>query len=90
MLLKLCDDYGPPLPETQDARAGYELDAFWAQANLAIEFDGEAVHHTTQAFYSNRVRDRKLRVAGVQVIRITGRDLGPGASSLVADLRRLL
>ncbi len=90
LLLKLCQGYGLPLPETQAAMAGYELDAFWAHANLAIEFDGEAVHHTTRAFYSDRVRDRKLRVAGVEVIRITGHDLGPGRSSLIADLRKLL
>jgi very-short-patch-repair endonuclease len=42
---------------------------------LALEFDGAATHHTRHAFHADRRRDRALAVEGVQVTRVTWRDL---------------
>lgn len=89
-LLRLCEDHGLPMPETQVALAGYEIDCLWREAGLAVEFDGGAFHHTVRAYYDDRLRDRKLRVAGIQVIRVTWQDLEEDPADLVADLRDLL
>lgn len=88
--LELCERNGLPLPQTQVAVAGYEIDCLWPHARLAVEFDGEAFHYNTRSYYSDRLRDRKLKVADIEVIRVTWRDLEPDPSDLVADLRALL
>lgn len=90
-LLELCENHGLPLPETQVAEAGYELDCLWRHARLAVEFDGRTTHDNTKAFYSDRLRDRKLKViADIEVIRVTRRDLEPDPTDVLADLSRLL
>ena len=45
-LKRLCRDHGLPQPAVQRRVAGYELDAYWPEARLALEFDGAATHHT--------------------------------------------
>ena len=90
LLLSLIEEHGLPMPETQVPVAGYELDFFWPDAGLAVEFDGRDFHDNTTAYYDDRVRDRRLAVADVQVIRVTWRDLEPDPSALIADLNRLL
>ena len=86
----MCREHGLPLPETQVAIAGYELDCLWRHAGIAAEFDGRETHDTTKAYYDDRLRDRKLKVAGIEVIRITWRDLEPDPTELIGDLRALL
>ena len=65
--------------------AGFEVDAYWDDARLVVEFDSEAFHRTTRAFHDDRRRDRRLAALGVQVTRITWPDLRDGAR-LAAEL----
>ena len=43
---------------------GYEVDAFWPDANLIVELDGYAAHSTRRAFQADRERDARLIGAG--------------------------
>jgi very-short-patch-repair endonuclease len=89
--LRLCSSRCLPLPATNTSIEGYEVDFFWPQANVAVEVDGVAVHHTVKAFHDDRERDRILATHGIQVLRITWRDLEdelPLARQLAAVLTR--
>jgi very-short-patch-repair endonuclease len=66
--------------------AGHEVDGYWPDARLAVEFDGEAFHRTNRAFHGDRRRDRRLAALGIQVIRVTWPDLQE-AARLSAELK---
>jgi len=81
-------DHALPPPPTGVSLAGHEVDAYWADARLAIEFDGEAFHRTTRAFHEDRRRDRRLAALGIQVSRVTWPDLQEHAR-LAAELKAI-
>jgi hypothetical protein len=86
--LDLCFEHGLPSPRTCFSIAGHEVDAYWPDARLAIEFDGEAFHRTRRAFHEDRRRDRRLATLGIQVNRVTWPDLNDGAG-LAAELKAI-
>ena len=88
LFLRLCADHALPRPSTCLSLAGHEVDAYWSDARLAIEFDGESFHRTTQAFHEDRRRDRRLAARGIQVSRVTWPDLQEPAR-LAAELRAI-
>ena len=80
-----------PLPETNvrmrlDGRR-IVPDCLWREARLIIELDGRAAHGTTSRFHGDRLRDRKLDLAGWTVWRVTARQLD---DELERDLRARL
>ena len=66
-LKRLCEDHGLPQPQFNVCVAGYEVDAYWPEAKLALEVDGAETHHTRHAFHADRRRDRALAAQGIQV-----------------------
>ena len=64
----------------------YELDFYWPDARLAVEVDGRAFHATRRAFQEDRERDRVLAAQGIQVARVTWRDLTEEPQRLVEQL----
>jgi len=70
--------------------AEYEVDFFWPDAGLAVEFDGAATHHTRRAFHRDRQRDRDLASQGIQVVRVTSRDLRGDSAALARELAAIL
>jgi Transcriptional regulator, AbiEi antitoxin/Protein of unknown function (DUF559) len=73
--LTLCVRHNIPEPLTNQTVCGYEVDAFWPEANLVVELDGYAAHGTRRAFHSDRQRDRRLVRAGFRPIRLTAGEL---------------
>jgi very-short-patch-repair endonuclease len=69
-----CNQYGLYKPLVNAWVHGYEVDFYWPDAGLVLEFDGGAAHQTTKAFYEDRKRDRALATKGIHVVRATGRD----------------
>ncbi|MFA9401424.1 MAG: hypothetical protein ACERKT_10020, partial [Acidobacteriota bacterium] len=53
---------------------------------LAVELDGYEFHAGRSSFREDRIRDRRLRSAGIETVRVSAHDLGPGAGELEADL----
>ncbi len=87
--LTLCERHDLPRPEANASIGGYEVDFVWRAQQLAVEVDGRAVHHTTRAFTQDRRRDRALAALGMQVVRVTWRDLDD-AAALAQQLRVIL
>jgi hypothetical protein len=65
-------------------------DCHWPAANLIVELDGGATHHTRAAFESDRARDRRAVASGHRVVRVTWRQLHEDPAALAAELRTLL
>ena len=86
-MLEICEAHGLPKPRVNTWIGAHEVDFFWPEANLALEFDGGAVHRTTKAFYEDRKRDRSLAAQGIHVVRATDRD---EPSALAAELKQIL
>lgn len=83
-----------PLPRFNDwIEAGgkrYQVDCHWPGTKEIVELDGWQGHKTRTAFREDRARDRKLRVAGYSVTRLTWNQLEDEPETIAADLRALL
>ncbi|MDX6555928.1 MAG: hypothetical protein QOD86_2123 [Miltoncostaeaceae bacterium] len=88
-LLSVCRRHGLPAPQTNLWIGEHEVDAYWADARVALEVDGAETHDTRRAFHEDRRRDRFLATEGIQVVRVTWRDLDDGAG-LARDLEAIL
>lgn len=92
--LVFLERHGLPRPEVnvwlQVGRHMYEVDCLWRRQRLIVELDGRGAHDTARAFESDRVKDRPLRVAGWEPIRVTWRQLHSAERELAADLAALL
>jgi predicted transcriptional regulator of viral defense system/very-short-patch-repair endonuclease len=86
--------YGLPIPrlnewiELGDRR--YRVDARWPGTKEIVELDSWEAHGTRTAFRDDRERDRRLRVAGYGLTRITWSQLDHEPAAIAADLRALL
>lgn len=68
----------------------YQVDCHWPGTGQIVELDGWEGHGTKSAFRDDRERDRRLRVAGYSVTRLTWSQLRDEPESIAADLRALL
>lgn len=87
--LAVIDRHNLPRPKVNVQIEGYEVDFAWPQAKLIVETDGFAAHGTRKAFERDRLRDRRLKRAGFDTIRLTPRSLAYEAE-IVADLEAIL
>jgi hypothetical protein len=86
LVLEMCKDHGIPTPQTNIWLGSEEVDFYWPEQGLVLEFDG-GVHRTTRAFYEDRERDRSLAARGIHVVRATDRD---DAAKLAQELKAIL
>jgi very-short-patch-repair endonuclease len=68
----------------------YQVDGHWPGTHQIVELDGWESHRTRTAFRDDRARDRRLRVAGYSVTRLTWNQLDDEPNEVAADLRALL
>ncbi|HWC08338.1 MAG TPA: hypothetical protein VG458_04735, partial [Solirubrobacterales bacterium] len=68
----------------------YRVDCLWRAQRLIAELDSWQAHGTRSAFRSDKVRDRKLAVAGYTTTRIPWAALDDEPAEIAADLHRLL
>ena len=87
--LALVDRHGLPRPKVNSRIEGYEVDFGWPEAKLIVETDGFAAHGTRKAFVNDRLRDRRLRRAGFETVRLTAVDLAYPAE-IAADVEAFL
>lgn len=83
-LLALIRRAGLPRPHTNVQVRGHEVDVYWPEQRLIVEFDGWAYHSTRAAFERDREKDAELQLAGERVIRVTHRQLARRPEELVA------
>jgi very-short-patch-repair endonuclease len=84
--LELVRAAGLPQPSMNRVVAGFELDAYWPAHRFAVELDVFATHGSRAAFERDRIRQEELKLAGVEMVRITDVRL---AREPAATMRRL-
>ena len=62
---------GLPRPATNFVEAGFELDIYWPELRFAVELDTYATHGTHAAFERDHLRDEDLKLAGIELVRVT-------------------
>lgn len=89
--LRFLAERGLPRPDSnawlQLGEDWVEGDCVWPQQRLVVELDSWRHHSSKVAFRRDRVRDRRLRLAGWKPIRVTWWDLHEEADRLEEDLR---
>jgi very-short-patch-repair endonuclease len=88
--LKLVRDAGLPQPSVNFFVAGYEVDAYWPTVRFGIELDTYDHHGGRASFESDRLKQEELKLAGVEITRITGARIDREPKAVAARLRRLL
>ena len=58
-------------PRTNFVEAGFELDVYWPEYRFAVELDTYVTHGTRSSFESDRVRQEDLKLAGIEMTRVT-------------------
>jgi hypothetical protein len=89
--LALCRAASLPKPEvnawiTLEDGIAYKIDFLWRAERLAVETDGWGSHGTRKAFEDDRRRDRRLCLAGLDVVRFTWRDVEREPDEVTATL----
>jgi len=90
LFLDLVLAAGLPRPATNFVEAGYELDAYWPERRFAVELDVYETHGGREAFERDRFRQEELKLAGIEMIRVTGTRLEREPSRVIERLARLL
>jgi len=85
--LSFLDDHALPRPMRNFFVGGYEADFAWPTVKLIVELDSWEAHSGRRPFESDRLRDRKLLLAGWRTLRVTARMLD---RDLERDLRAAL
>ena len=75
---------GLPAPQTNVHLHGHEVDMYWPDHRLVVEFDGWNTHSSRTAFESDRLKGAALQLAGERVLRVTGRQLRRSPEALIA------
>jgi len=88
--LKLVSDAGLPRPSTNLFVEGYELDAYWPAERFAVELDTYDYHGGHTAFERDRIRLEELKLAGIEMVRITGARIAREPKAVTDRLRQLL
>jgi hypothetical protein len=88
--LELVRDAGLPHPSTGFNEAGYELDVYWPDQRFAVELDTYETHGTRAAFERDRLRDEELKLAGIELIRVTGTRLEREPIEVIRRIARFL
>lgn len=88
--LELVRRAGIPRPSTNLFVEGYELDAYWPDLRFAVELDTYDYHGGQVAFEEDRLRQEELKLAGIEMVRITGVRLDREPAVVMRRLRQLL
>lgn len=81
---------GLPPPRTGFNELGYELDVYWPEYRFAVELDVFETHGTRESFEADRLRQEELKLAGIELVRITGRRFDREPTQVAERVARLL
>jgi very-short-patch-repair endonuclease len=88
--LDLLREAGLPLPLTNCFIEGYELDAYWPEERFAVELDTYDFHGSRAAFERDPIRHEELKLAGIEMIRVTGHRLDRNPGEVARSIAELL
>lgn len=81
---------GLPRPHANVPVGPYELDLFWPHERVAIEIDGYEYHSSRARFEGDRRKDNWLRARGIEVIRLTWRQITSRPTAAIAMVAQTL
>jgi hypothetical protein len=79
---------GLPEPSWNVLVHGFLVDFSWPRQRLVVEVDGYAFHYSRRQFNENRLRNTRLQLEGISVLRITQPRIEYAPAELLSDLRR--
>jgi very-short-patch-repair endonuclease len=79
-----------PQPSMNFFAGGYELDAYWPNERFAVELDTYEYHGDPTVFERDRRRQEDLKLAGIEMVRITGLRFEREPRAVARRIRRLL
>ncbi|HEX2391721.1 MAG TPA: hypothetical protein VHI77_02255 [Solirubrobacterales bacterium] len=79
-----------PRPAMNYVEAGFELDVYWPEARFAVELDAYGTHGSRAAFEHDRLREEDLKLAGIELTRVTDVRFAREPAVVIARLRSLL
>lgn len=79
-----------PWPSMNFFIDGCELDAYWPAERFAVELDTYDYHGSPEAFEADRIRQEDLKLAGIEMTRVTGTRLDREPQAVAERLHRLL
>jgi very-short-patch-repair endonuclease len=88
--LALIRDAGLPEPSVNVVVAGIVVDFFWPQQRLVVEVDSYTYHHTPKDRAEDRRKDRIVKAAGCDVLRVTDAELSDALNAVVGDVAERL
>jgi very-short-patch-repair endonuclease len=88
--LKLLEEAGLPLPQTNRPAGGRFVDCRWPAHQLTVELDGYAFHSSRHAFEQDRHRERQAYARGDQFRRYTWGDVSERSRVVLRELRAVL
>jgi very-short-patch-repair endonuclease len=68
----------------------FEIDAYWEAERFAVEIDGWEAHRTRRAFENDRLRQEEMKLAGIDVIRVSARRIETEPAAVGRHLGLLL
>ena len=86
--LALIREAGLPEPSCNVLVGGFLVDCWWPRARLVVEIDGYRFHKSRKQFEENRLRDTKLQLEGIRVLRVTQPRIEREPGELLSDVRR--
>jgi very-short-patch-repair endonuclease len=90
LFLQVVQRSNLPRPSTNLFIEGYELDAYWPTERFAVELDTYDYHGSPAAFEADRLRQEDLKLAGIEMTRVTGIRMEREPRAVATRLRHLL
>jgi len=85
-----CRRHGFPEPLSNTLVHGFEVDAYWPDAHLAVELDSWEFHRGRGAFERDRAKIGDLKLHGIDVLPVTHGRLTKDARKLALIIRKAL
>jgi len=90
MFLRLCRRHDLPTPEVNVAIGPLTIDFLWRDRRLVVETDGYRSHRGRQAFEDDRDRDLRLHALGLEVVRLSYKQVSEEPKRVATMLRAIL
>ena len=87
--LELVTGAGLPPYQRNVLVHGYDVDAYWPEANLVVELQSYTWHSDPEAFERDHAKLAQLRVAGCEVLALTYRQVTREGEWVVSAIRAL-
>ena len=88
--LKLLNERGLPLPQTNRLAGGRRVDCRWPEHRLTVELDGYRFHRSRYAWEQDRRREREAYARGDEFRRYTYGDVVEQPQLMLRELEALL